>query len=184
MAEPWLSTVEMLTKFLAADQIEASARRPKFVQRASKITGTLLLALVTFGRWSAPKTTLAQLVAKAAQLQEPVAITPAALQQRMKARAVAFLQEMVQTALTKLHTGETGGDEALLAAFGRVHIADRTGVGLPESLQAELPGAGGSGAKAGAKIQLVWDYKSHTFAPLALLPWNVPDNKYVDTVVA
>jgi hypothetical protein len=184
MAEPWLGTVEMLTKFLAADQIEASARRTKFVQRASKITGTLFVALVTFGRWSAPKTTLAQVVAKAAQLEQPVAVTPEALQQRMNERAVAFLQEMVQTAFTKLHTGDTVCDEALFATFDRVHIADSTGFGLPESLKEQFPGAGGSGAKAGAKIQLVWDYKSHTFAHFALIPWNVPDNKYVDTVVA
>jgi len=32
MAEPWLSTVEKLTEFFATDQIEASARRTKFVQ--------------------------------------------------------------------------------------------------------------------------------------------------------
>ena len=68
MAEPWLSTVTKLTEFFSADQIEASARRTKFVQRASKITGKLFLAWVTFGRWSAPKTTLAQLAAKAAQV--------------------------------------------------------------------------------------------------------------------
>ena len=34
------------------------------------------------------------------------------------------------------------------------------------------------------KIQLVWEYKSHTFDHFALIPWNVPDSKYVDTVVA
>jgi hypothetical protein len=183
MAEPWLSTVAKLTEFFATDQIEASARRTKFVQRASKITGKLFLALVTFGRWSIPKTSMAQLAAKAAQLDQPVAVTPEAVQQRMNARAVAFVQDLLQTAFTKLHTGDTICDEALFAPFARVHIADSTGFGLPESLKAEFPGAGGSGSKAGAKIQLVWDYKSHTFDHLALIPWNVPDNKYVDTVV-
>ena len=53
----------------------------------------------------------------------------------------------------------------------------------PRSLKGEFPGAGGSGSKAGAKIQLVWDYKSQTFEHFALIPWNVPDNKYVDIVV-
>ena len=183
MAEPWLSTVEKLTEFFSADQIEASARRTKFVQRASKITGKLFLALVTFGRWSAPKTTVAQLAAKAAQLDEPVDITPEALQQRMTARAVAFLRDLLQTAFAKLHTGDTVCEEGLFAPFARVHIADSTGFGLPESLAKEFPGAGGSGSKAGAKIQLVWDYKSHTFDHFALIPWNVPDNKYVETVV-
>jgi hypothetical protein len=183
MAEPWLSTVEKLTEFFATDQIEASARRTKFVQRTSKITGKLFLALMTFGRWSAPHTTVPQLVAKAAQLDVPVEVTPEALQQRMTARAVAFLRDLLQTAFAKLHTGETICDDGLFTPFPRVHIADSTGFGLPESLQAEFPGAGGSGSKAGAKVQLVWDYKSQTFDHFALVPWKVPDNKYVETVV-
>jgi hypothetical protein len=183
MAEPWLSTVEKLTEFFSTDQIEASARRTKFVQRASKITGKVFLALITFGRWSTAKTTVPQLAAKAAQLEEPVAITPEALQQRMTARAVAFLQDLLQTVFAKRHTGDTICEEGIFAPFPRVHIADSTGFGLPESLAKEFPGAGGSGSKAGAKIQLVWEYKSHTFDHFALIPWNVPDSKYVDTVV-
>jgi len=183
MAEPWLSTVGRLTEFFSTEQIEASARRTKFVQRASKITGKLFLALVTFGRWSTPKTSLAQLAAKAAQVEQPVEVTPEALYQRLNARALAFLQDLLQTAFAKLHTGDTECDEALFAPFARVHIADSTGFGLPDSLQEQFPGAGGSGSKAGAKSQLVWEYKSHTFEHFALIPWKVPDNKYVDTVV-
>src|SRR6185436_4249158 len=179
MAEAWLSTVEKLTEFFAADQIEASARRTKFVQRASKITGKLFLALITFGRWSTPKMTVPQLAAKAAQLDIPVDITPEALQQRMTTRAVAFLQDLLQTAFAKLHTGSTICEEGIFAPFSRVHIADSTGFGLPESLAKEFPGAGGSGSKSGAKIQLVWEYKSHTFDHFALIPWNIPDSKYV-----
>ena len=175
MAEAWLSTVETLTEFFATDQIEASARRTKFVQRVSKITGKVFLALVTFGRWSTPKTTVAQLAAKAAQLDVPVDFTPAALQQRM--RAVAFLRARLQTAFAQRHAVGTVCEDGLFAAFGRVHIADSTGFGLPASLVAEFPGAGGRGSKAGAKMQLVWDYKSQTFEHFALIPWNVPDNK-------
>jgi DDE family transposase len=183
MAEPWLSTVEKLTEFFATDQIEASARRTKFVQRASKITGKVFLALITLGRWSTAKTTVPQLAAKAAQLDTPVNITPEALQQRMTARGVAFLQDLVQTAFAKLHIGDTICEEGIFAPFPRVHIADSTGFGLPASLAKEFPGAGGSGSKAGAKIQLVWEYKSYTFDHFALIPWNSPDSKYVDTVV-
>lgn len=183
MAEPWLSTVEKLTTFFATDQIEVSARRTKFVQRASKITGKVFLALITLGRSSAAKTTVPQLAAKAAQLDDPVNITPEALQQRMTARAVAFLQDLLQTAFAKLHTGDTMCEEGIFAPFSRVHIADSTGFGLPASLAKDFPGAGGSGSTAGAKIQLVWEYKRHTFDHFALIPWNVPDSKYVETVV-
>lgn len=51
--------ITMFTDFLAADDIEATARRPGFVQRTSQLTGKRLLALVTFGAWSEAKTTLA-----------------------------------------------------------------------------------------------------------------------------
>jgi nucleotide-binding universal stress UspA family protein len=41
------SAVTMLTDFFAADDIEATARRPSFVQRMSKMTGKRFLARVT-----------------------------------------------------------------------------------------------------------------------------------------
>lgn len=183
MAEPMSSAVAMLTDFFSADHIEASARRTGFVQRASKITGKLLLALVTFGHWSEAKTTFAQLAAKVTQLGEGVEVSPEAIHQRLNSRAQAFLQEMIRTAFAKLHGGHTVCDESLFAPFTQVHIADSTGFGLPDSLKDSFPGAGGSAAQAGAKIQLVWEYTSSTFAHFALIPWNIPDNKYIDTVV-
>jgi hypothetical protein len=183
MAEPLPSALTKLTEFFSADHIEASARRTGFVQRASKITGKLFLALVTFGAWSTTKTSLAQLAAKGAQLPKPVEVSPEAIHQRMTRRALAFLQEMIQTAFAKLHANDTECEGGLFAPFTSVHIADSTGFGLPDSLKDVFPGAGGSAARAGAKLQLVWDYKRSTFAHFALLPWNIPDNKYIDTVV-
>jgi hypothetical protein len=184
MAEPLLGSLTMLTEFFSAAHIEAAARRTGFVQRASKITGKVFLALVTFGPWSTAKTSLAQLAAKAGQLPAPVAVSPEAIHQRMTPRALAFLREMIQSAFAKLHASDPVWEEDLFAPFSRVHIADSTGFGLPDTLKELFPGAGGSGAPAGAKLQLVWDYKSSTFDHFALIPWNIPDNKYIDTVVA
>jgi Transposase DDE domain len=183
MAEPQLSILTKLTEFFSTAHIEASARRTGFVQRASKITGKRFLALLTFGQWSTPKTSLAQLAAKAAQLDDPVAVSPEALHQRMNRRALAFLQELIQTAFARLHHADTVCDEALLTPFPQVYLADSTGFALPARLRAIFPGTGGSASRAGAKIQLVWDYKSSTFAHFALVSGNLPDNKYIDTVV-
>jgi len=127
---------------------------------------------------------VAQLAAKAGQLREPVEVSPEAIHQRMTTRALAFLREMIRTAFAQLHSGNIVGDESLFAPFAKVHIADSTGFELPASLRDAFPGAGGSAAPAGAKIQLVWEYKSSTFAHFALTPWNIPDNKYIATVVA
>src|SRR5215831_15629582 len=172
MAEQTLSSLAMLTEFFSAEPIEASARRTGFVKRVSKMTGKLFLALVTFGVWSDAPTTLAQLAAKVTQLDEQVEISPEAIHQRMHQRAVAFLQAMIRQALAKVQSIDKGCDDGLFTAFPKVYLADSTGFGLPDSLHDLLPGSGGSAAKAGAKIQAVWDYKNSVFDHFVLTPWN------------
>ena len=184
MPEYTPSVLAMLTEFFASDAIETTARQTGFVQRASKITGTLFLALITFGVWSEAKTTLGQLATKATQLGEALEVSPEALHQRMNPRALVFLQELLRQALAKVQGLDRVCEDGLFAAFAKVYLADSTGFGLPASLQDLFPGAGGSAAQAGAKIQAVWDYKNSVFGHFALTPWNIPDNRYVDTVVA
>jgi hypothetical protein len=184
MAEHVLSSLPMLTAFFTAEHIEATARRTGFVKRASKITGTLFLALVTFGVWSDATTSLAQWAAKVTQLDDPVEVSPAAIYQRMNKSALAFLQDLISQVLAKVHALASVGDDGLFPAFTKVYLADSTGFELPNSLQELFPGSGGRAAQAGAKIQAVWDYKSSVFDHLALTPWNIPDQKYIDSVVA
>ena len=178
------SALSMLTDFFSSDDIEATARRTGFVKRASKLTGKLFLALVTFGAWSDATTTLAQLAAKVTQLDEQVEVSPEAIHQRMNQRALAFLQDMIRQALAKVQSIEKVCDDGLWTSFTKVYLTDSTGFELPESLHELFPGSGGSAAKAGAKIQAVWDYKSSVFGHFALTPWNIPDQKYIDQVVA
>jgi hypothetical protein len=120
---------------------------------------------------------LAQWAAQAAQSEAAVDSTPEALPQRMNERAGAFLQDRLPLAFAPLPTGDRSCAEALLAPFARVPSAASPGFGLPESLKAQFPGAGGRGSKAGAKSQLGWDSQSHSFAPLALVPWHGPANQ-------
>ena len=178
------SAVAMLTDFFGSDDIEATARRTGFVKRASKLTGKLFLALVTFGSWSDAHTTLAPLAAKVTQVVEQVEVSPEAIHQRMNKRALVFLQDMLRPALTKVQALETVCADGLFTTFTKVYLADSTGFGLPDSLSELFPGSGGSATQAGAKIQAVWDYKSSVFGHFALTPWNIPDQKYVDPVVA
>lgn len=103
---------------------------------------------------------------------------------RLNKRALVFLQDMIRQALAKVQALEHVCADGLFTAFTKVYLADSTGFGLPDSLADLFPGSGGSATKAGAKIQAVWDYKSSVFSHFALTPWNIPDQKYVDTVVA
>jgi len=183
MPEYTPSALAMLTELFSSDAIETTARQTGFVQRASKITGKLFLALLTFGVWSEAKTTLAQLAAKVTQLGEQRDVSPEALHQRMNTRALAFLQDMIRQALRKVQALDHVCEDGLFTSFTQVYVGDSTGFELPDSLQDLFPGAGGSAAKAGAKIQAVWDYKRSVFGHFALTPWNIPDNKYIDTVV-
>lgn len=91
---------------------------------------------------------------------------------------------MLQTAFARFHAPDTVCDDALFTPFPQVYIADSTGFALPASLRAAFPGTGGSASPAGAKSQLVWEHKSSTVAHFALGPGNLPDSKYVDTVVS
>jgi len=184
MTEYTPSALATLTEFFSSEAIETTARRTGFVQRASKITGKIFLTLVTFGLWSDAQTTLAQLAAKVTALVDHLEVSPEAIYQRMNKRAHAFLQEMIRHALAKVQAIDKVCDDGLFTYFTKVYLVDSTGFGLPDILKDLFPGSGGSAAKAGAKIQAAWDYKSSVFGHFALTPWNVPDNKYVDTVVA
>jgi Transposase DDE domain len=184
MAEQPSSALTMLTECFSTEHIEASARRTGFVKRASKMTGQLFLALVTFGVWSDAHTTLAPLAAQVTQLDEGLTSSPEAIYQRLHKSALAFLQDLIRRALAKIHVREKVGDDGLFPSFTKVYLADSTGFALPDSLHELWPGSGGSAAKAGANMQAVWDYKNSVFDHLALTPWNIPDQQYVDHVVA
>jgi hypothetical protein len=184
MAEDTVNVLSLLSRFFSEESIDRTARRTGFVKRVSKISGKLFLALMTFGVWSNPKTTLAQLAAKVPELAGQGEVSPEAIHQRMNRRALAFLQDLLGQALAQVHPLASGREAELFGEFSKVYLADSTGFGLPASLAQQFPGAGGSGTPAGAKIQAVWDYKNSVFGHLALTPWTVPDNKYVDKVVA
>ena len=119
MAEQPPSAITMLTEFFATEHIEATARRTGFVKRASKMTGKLFLALVTFGVWSDATTTLAQLAAKVTQLDDQLEISPEAIYQRMNKGALAFLQDLIRQALAKVHALEQCVKRASFPALPR-----------------------------------------------------------------
>ena len=176
--------IAMFTDFFAAADLEATARRTGFVQRTSKITGTLLLALVPVGTGREGQTTLAHLAAKGTPWCQPGAVSPEAMHQRMHKKALAFLQDMLRQVLATLPSLTPVGDAGLFAALHKGYMADSTGFALPDDLHTPVPGAGGSAAKAGATMQAVWDDTRSLLDHFALTPWNLPDQRDVATVVA
>ena len=107
------SAVSIFTDFFASDALEAAARRTGFVKGTSKLTGKLLLALVTFGAWRAATPTLAHVAAPVTHVDEQVEVSPAAIHQRLHQRALAFLQDLLQQELAKVQAIETVCDDGL-----------------------------------------------------------------------
>jgi hypothetical protein len=184
MAEYTPSALSTFTSFFSSDNIEDTARRTGFVKGASHLTGQLVLALVTCGVWRDPQTTLAPWAAQVTPWDERVEGSPEALHQRMTQRALTLLQERLRQALATVQGLDKGCDDGLLPSCPTVSLADRTGFGLPDSLKELVPGSGGSAAKAGATMQAGWDYTSRVFRHCVLTPWNIPDQQYMDHVVA
>lgn len=112
--------VSMFTDFLTSDDLEATARRTGFVKRTSTRTGQLLLPLVTLGTWREAQTTLAPWAAQGTPLDQEVAVSPAALQQRLHKKAMAFLQERSRQARAKVPALEHGGDADLFTSCTQV----------------------------------------------------------------
>jgi hypothetical protein len=147
MVEDTPNVLALLSRFCSEETSEHTARRTGFVKRVSKISGKLFLALITFGVWSNPKTTLAQLAAKVPELAGQRDVSPEAIHQRMNRRALAFLQDLLGQALAHVQPLASGREAELFQEFTKVDIADSTGFGLPASLAKEFPGAGGSLAR-------------------------------------
>jgi hypothetical protein len=174
----------MLTAFFTTENIEATARRTGFVNRASTMTGQIFWALITCGVWSDATPPLAPLAAKGTQWDEQLEVSPEARSQRRNKRAHACLQDLLSQGLAKVHARDHRWDEGLFPALTKGDLAESTGVELPQSWHGLFPGSGGSAAQAGAKMQAVWDEKHRVFDPFALTPWTMPDQKSVDIVVA
>lgn len=172
----------MLTAVFTAEHLAAAARRTGCVTRASQMSGTRLLALVTCGVWKDATTTRAPWAAKVTPGDEPRAIAPAAMEQRLHKGALACLQDMIRYA--HVHVLENVWDDGLVPSFTHVYRADSTGFELPESLHALFPGSGGSAAQAGATMHAVWDDTSRVGAHGAWTPWHRPAQPFSDTVVA
>lgn len=64
MAAQPSSALARLTECFSTEHSAAVARQTGFVPRPSTMTGTLFLALITFGGWRDAKTTLAPLAAQ------------------------------------------------------------------------------------------------------------------------
>jgi PII-like signaling protein len=159
---------------------EAIARKTKFVQRKSKMTGALFLQSVVFGFEEQPSACLTDLIETSEDLG--VTISKQGMQERIQ-DAVPFLREMFEQGL-RLFRHELPLEAAVLKQFKGIFITDSTVIALPESLRQEFPGCGGSGSDAAAKIQLTFELLCGAMDTVDLQTGRSADQGYAGHVQA
>jgi hypothetical protein len=157
------------------------ARQTQFVQRESKLTGAKFAQTMVFGFLDEPKATLNDLAQTSEELG--VSITPQGLDERLNPQAVEFLKQLFQQSMALLRNTVPLA-VPFLDQFPAIEITDSTVITLPESLQEEFPGCGGSGSAAALKVQLVFDYRRGNLEVMEWQAGRTPDQKYAGYLAA
>ena len=174
---PDVETVAQLIGRFFTEDIEALARESGVVQRRSRLDGSTLLQVLVFGFLKHPQLTLKQL----AQLcyARGVELTAQGLHSRINAYSVTFLRAMFERGF-RVFRSALPLPLPLLQRFTQINIVDSSVVALPEGLQAEYRGCGGSGPKASLKLQLVFDFLRGNVEQLVVQAGRAVDQVYRD----
>jgi hypothetical protein len=140
---------------LFGEKAEEVARETKFVQRSSKMRGVTFLLTFVLGFLETPTASLNLLCQVAEDFG--VSIRKQGLQGRLNAHAVTFMAQMFALAKEKLEN-KVAISLPLLTQFTVVHLMDSTAISLPDSQAETFAATGGSGPKAGLKLQTLWDF--------------------------
>lgn len=168
-----------ITKFFSSEQIEEIARLTGFVQRESKLTGTIFLSIFTIGMNLYEKPSLTQLLGLLKILIPDFEISREGFHQRINESAVTFfefmLSQLINISVNKI-------DLNILSCFKKVLILDSTIIELPKELAHLFKGYGGNASDSSLKIQFCYDLKSGKFFYMFQDGTN-PDSKYENSFV-
>lgn len=138
------------------DLLESKARESGFCLRNRKLSPRHFIEMLLCKCFSANQESLVDHTIDL-KLHRDIQIKKQSLQNKFTDKAVCFLKSLISIQLSKKFDLPT----AYLNMFSAVLIQDSTRFGLPESLSKEYKGYGGRGAKAGGKIQFVYELKTH-----------------------
>lgn len=153
---------------------EEAAEASGVIVRRRKFTGLSLARTFVLGFLGNPEASDEELAQIA--VQGGADVTPQAIDQRHTPKLVKFLKELFCGA-TKVVVGSDKALAPILERFTSVTVLDSTTITLPDSLQEESPGCGGShgGGAAAMKLQTELDLRSGAVTHLAIEPGRSPD---------
>src|SRR5438445_8934823 len=121
---------------------EDAARDSRFVQRQSKLTGSVFVRTLTFGWLHNPEATLEELTQTAADLG--VSISAQGLDQRFGPRAAACLQQVLAAAVARVLASDPVAVPLLQRSPGGVCLLDTSTLVVPDDWAQCWPGCGGT----------------------------------------
>lgn len=159
---------------LFGEVTETVAAESGVIERTRKFTGLSLARTFVLGFLKTPQASDEDLAQMAVQCG--AAVTPQAIEQRHTPRLVDFLERLFRGA-TQLIVGSDQTLAPILARFSIVTVLDSSTITLPEEMQEQFRGCGGShGSGAAAmKLQTELDLRSGALAHVAIEPGRSPD---------
>jgi hypothetical protein len=150
--------VSVMERILGA-MVEDFAEQRRVIQRKRKFRGQSLLRMIVLTLLKKPEATFEDMALTAARLGVPVSAT--AVEKRFTPPLVDFLRDVLSLALQQVVAAEPVA-VALLDRFTAVFIGDSSSIALPDELQHEFPGCGGTGGSglAALKIQVRWNVQT------------------------
>ena len=137
------------------DAVAQAALASQVVQRQRVLTAVGLAKIFLLGFLRKPAASDEDLARMAAEVGEPV--SPQAIEQRHTPRLVVFLRAIFEH-LATLALGSPRSMAPLLERFTKVVLIDGSTVKLPDGVQAEHPGCGGSHDSGRAALKLQTEF--------------------------
>ena len=169
-----LVTIDGALQRLFGDVAETAAAESGVIQRKRKFTALSLARTYVLGFLRTPNASDEKLAQMAVQCG--AAVTPQAIEQRHTPRLADFLERLFRNA-TKLIVGSDQALAPILERFTTVTMLDSSSISLPDEMQEQFRGCGGSydsGASA-LKLQTEWDLRSSALAHVEIEPGRSPD---------
>ena len=159
---------------LFCDIAQTAADESGVIERTRKFTALSLARTFVLGFLKTPQASDEKLAQIAAQCGAEV--TPQAIEQRHTSKLVAFLQKLFCGA-TKLVVGSDKALAPLLERFTSVIMLDSSTITLPDDMQEQFRGCGGSygSGVAALKLQTELDLRSGGLTHVEIEPGRSPD---------
>lgn len=162
-----VAKVVSVMETILGSMVEELAEKRHVIKRQRKFRGQSLLRMIVLTLLKKPEATFEDMALTAAQLGVHVSAT--AVEKRFTQPLADFLRDVLSLALQQMVAAEPV-TVALLERFTAVFLGDSSSLALPDELQPEFPGCGGTEGSglAALKIQVRWNLKTGEL-PLVLI---------------